>query len=64
MENLRQENAQLDSELNRLRTEIDQLQSATSSAENEIRALKVQLDEQHLANTNSPSTTAVCSHDC
>jgi len=54
------ENDQLNSEIQRLRTEIDRLQSAHDTAVNDARALKLQLDEQNLVTTNSPSTTTVC----
>jgi len=50
----------LNGEIQHLRTEIDRLQSAHDTAVNEIRALKLQLDEQHLINSNSSSNTAVC----
>jgi hypothetical protein len=50
----------LNGEIQHLRTEIDRLQSAHDTAVNEIRALKLQLDEQHLINSNNSSNTAVC----
>jgi len=50
----------LNGELERLRTEIDRLQSAHDTAVSDNRALKLQLDERHLINTNSSLSTAVC----
>lgn len=61
MENIHEENEQLTGELGRLRAEIVRLQSAHDAAVNDIQTLQLQLDEQHLVNANSPSTTAVCS---
>lgn len=43
----------------RLRDEITRLQSAHDTTVKENRALKVQLNEQHLVDVHSPSTTAV-----
>ncbi len=60
LENIRGEKDQLNGELERLRTEIDRLQSAHDTAVSDNRALKLQLDERHLINTNSSLSTAVC----
>jgi hypothetical protein len=45
--------------MQRLRAEIDRLQLSNESAINDTRALKLQLDERLLVNTNSPSITTV-----
>lgn len=45
--------------MQRLRSEIDRLQSAHDAAVNEARALKAQLDEQNLIIANSSPTTVV-----
>lgn len=50
----------MNGEIQRLRTEIDRLQSAHDTAANNVRALKIQLDERHLVTANSPSNTTVC----
>ncbi len=62
LENIRGENDQLNGELQRLRTEIDRLQSAHNTVVNDNHALKLQLDERNLVNANSSSTTAVCTY--
>ena len=50
----------MNGEIQRLRTEIDRLQSAHDTAVNDVRALKIQLDERYLVTANSPSITTVC----
>jgi len=59
IENIQGENDQLNIEMQRLRAEIDRLQLANESAINDTRALKLQLDERLLVNTNSPSITTI-----
>jgi chromosome segregation ATPase len=63
LENIRGENDQLNGELQRLRTEIDRLQSAHNTVVNDNHALKLQLDERNLVNANSSSTTADDSYE-
>ena len=59
METIREENKQLTSEFQRLQDEIVRLQLAHDSVATEYRALQLQLDERHLVDVHSPSTTAV-----
>jgi predicted nucleic acid-binding Zn-ribbon protein len=59
MESIRNENEQLKSELQRIRTEIERVQFAYDSSVNEVRALKVQIDERFLVAANTPPVVAV-----
>ncbi|CAM4764507.1 unnamed protein product [Rotaria magnacalcarata] len=52
------EKEQLNSEIQRLRNEINRLQSAHDTAVDESRLLKIQLEEQNLIIANSSPTTA------
>lgn len=61
VENYRGENEQLTGELERLRHEIQHLQSIHNSSVSEARALKLQLDERFLVAANSPSIVAAVS---
>ncbi|CAF5192021.1 unnamed protein product, partial [Rotaria magnacalcarata] len=53
------EKEQLNSEIQRLRNEINRLQSAHDTAVDESRLLKIQLEEQNLIIANSSPTTAI-----
>lgn len=52
--NVLHENETLTGELNRLRTELERVQTAYETSLSEIRALKVQLDERFLVAANTP----------
>ena len=53
------ENETLTGELNRLRTELERVQTAYETSLSEIRALKVQLDERFLVAANTPPVATV-----
>ena len=57
LESIYNENDQLTDEIQRLRHEIQQLQSTKDSTVSEVQALKLQLDDQILRAAN-PSSTA------
>ena len=59
VETVRNENEHLTGEIQRLRNEIQQLQSMHDASTNEVCALKHQLDEKLLLATNSPAVIAV-----
>lgn len=59
MESIRTENDQLNGELQRLRNEIQRLQSAYDESVSEISALKIQIDDRFLVAANTPPVDSV-----
>ena len=59
LEDVRQENEHLRVEVQRIRSDIDVVQSAHDALVKEARVLKVQLDERFLVAANTPPVVAV-----
>lgn len=53
------ENETLTGEINRLRTELERVQSTYETSVNEIRSLKAQIDERFLVAANTPPVVNV-----